>query len=157
MADFEDDIFKPISEERLEITSGSPGKDGQTRKQHATLAERMRDFEKTVAVEAAHLEKLWKEWQETQLELVCLAIEVLGKDGVGFLFDKDDRALAARVHAAVQSSREHDASHADIKEKAAHLDRSIRKAADETINDLNEQEKVRSFHKGTVAYISNMI
>ena len=71
VADYEDDIFRSISEERLEITCDSPARDGETRKQQASLADCMRDFEKIVEAEAAHLDDLWKEWQKTQLELVC--------------------------------------------------------------------------------------
>lgn len=151
VADFEDDIFTSISEERLEITSNSPAKDGQTQKQQASLADRMRRFEKIVAAEAAHLEDLWKEWQQTQLELVCLTVEVLGEDGVEILFDQDDKDLRAGIQAALHSSRGHTATAADVKVKTGHIAKSIQTIADETTNHLNEQEKVRVFQESLAA------
>lgn len=147
VADYEDDIFKSISEERLEITSDASTKDGQTCKQQASLADRMRDFEKIVAVEADHLDQLWREWQKTQLELVCLAIAVLGLEGVELSFDQDDECLRASVQVAVDSCREHEAACADVKKRVGHVEKSIRTIADNAISHLNEQEKVRLYRR----------
>jgi hypothetical protein len=157
VAEYEDNIFKPISEERLEITSSLPGKNGLTRKEHGSLADRMRDFETIVSIEAAHLGELWKEWQETQLELVCLAIEVLGPEGVELLFNQDDNRLAAKVRMAFESSKEHESTWADVKDKASHIERSVRTIADETTNNLNEQEKVRRFRERSMNHAANTL
>jgi hypothetical protein len=143
VAEHEDNIFKPISEERLEITKSSPEKNGQALKQHVTLAGRMREFETLVATEATHLEALWKEWHATNLELVCLAIEVLGPDGVELAFNQDDKRTAAQINAAVDASRGDEARHNAFKEQAADMEHLVSMNAQETVNSLIEQEKVR--------------
>jgi hypothetical protein len=142
VADFESKIFSPISEERLEIVVGSVEKGGQTLVQYATLADRMRDLEKVVSAEAAQLESLWKEWHATNLELVRLAVEVLGPAGVKASRSQDDKSLAAQVKAAIDENRRHEARHTEHEKQAAEMERSIRATAREAINNLTEQEKV---------------
>ena len=143
VADFESKIFSPISEERLEIVVGSVEKGGQTSVQYATLADRMRDLEKVVSAEAAQLETLWKEWYATNLELVRLAVEVLGPAGVEVSRNQDDKSLAAQVNAAINENRGHEARHTEHTTQATEMERSIRATAREAINNLAEQEKVR--------------
>jgi hypothetical protein len=142
VAEYEGIIFKPISEERLEIIAGWPEKNGQSCKQLSTLAHRMKDFETIVATEAAHLENLWKDWHATNLELVKLAIEVLGRDAAELALSREDNDLAAQMNAAAVASRRHEARRTALKEQAADLERTIRTTAGETINNLDEQEKV---------------
>lgn len=143
VAEYENHIFKSISEDRLEIIGGSPEKNGRAQKQHVTLADRMRDFEQVVSEEAARIETLWKEWHVTNLQLACLAVEVLGPDGVELAFNQENKSLAAQMTAAVDANRRHEARRADYKEQAAELESSIRLTARETISNLHEQEKVR--------------
>lgn len=143
VAKFENDIFNPISEEELAVTIRSPEKGGQDQIEDLTLAERMRDFEILVAEKAAHLESLWKAWHATHLELVCLAIEVLGLDGVELAFDHDNKTIAAKINAVVDANKEHEARRTLFKEEATKLERSIRTVAQETVNNLSDQEKVR--------------
>jgi hypothetical protein len=142
VAEYEGNIFKPISEERLEIIAGWSEKNGQPRKQLSTLAHRMKDFGTIVATEAAHLKNLWKDWHTTNLELVKLAIEVLGRDAAELALCREDNDLAAQMNAAVDASRRHDARRTALKEQVADLERTIRMTAGETINNLDEQEKV---------------
>ncbi|KAF7513349.1 hypothetical protein GJ744_009770 [Endocarpon pusillum] len=141
VADFESKVFSPISEERLEIVVGSAGKDGQTSVQYATLADRMRDLEKVVSAEAAQLESLWKEWYATNLELVRLAVEVLGPARVKASRNQDDKNFAAQVNAAVDENRGHEARHTEYQKQSAEMESSIRATAREAINHLTEQEK----------------
>lgn len=142
VAEYEDGIFKPISEERLEITTGAAENNGQTRKQEATLADRMRDFESILATEAAHLEGLWKEWHATNRELVCLAIEVLGPNGVKLALDQRDGETAALMDAAVDANKGNEARRRALHEQAMELERSIRGTTQEAIRNFKEQEKV---------------
>ncbi|ERF70595.1 hypothetical protein EPUS_02461 [Endocarpon pusillum Z07020] len=141
VADFESKIFSPISEERLEIVVGSAEEGGQTSVQYATLADRMRDLERVLSAEAAQLESLWKEWYATNLELVRLAVEVLGPVGVKASRNQDDKSLTAQVTAAIDENRGHEARHTEYQKKAAEMERSIRATAREAINHLTEQEK----------------
>lgn len=142
VANFEESIFKPISEERLEISSGSPEENAEPQKKYATLAERMRAFEKMFAEKAAHLETLWKEWHATNLELVCLAVEVLGPNGVQLNLSQEEDSDAAKILAALEASSEHECRRANMNEKGADLENSVSALARETVNNLNEQEKV---------------
>lgn len=103
----------------------------------------MRDFEKVAAAEISHLERLWEEWQATNLELVCLAIEVLGKDGVELTLNDNDKTTAAQKDAAAEKNSGHEARRTDIKGEAAEMVRSVQMTAEETIKTLIEQEKVR--------------
>jgi hypothetical protein len=102
----------------------------------------MRDFEQVVSTEAAHLETLWKEWHATSLELACLAVEVLGPDGVKLAFNTDDQNTAALVTVAIDAHRARMATRAAVDERAAELEISIRRTAEKTISNLNQQEKV---------------
>ncbi len=142
VADYESKIFSPICEERLEIVVGSVEKGGQTSVQHATLAERMREFEQVVSAEAAQLETLWKEWYATNLELVRLAVEVLGPDGVEVSRNQDDMSLAAQANGAIDANRRHEARRTEYTDQAAEVERSIGATAKEAIQHLAEQEKV---------------
>lgn len=103
----------------------------------------MRDFEKVVAAETSHLERLWEEWHATNLELVCLAIEVLGKDGVELALNENDKITAAQMDAAAEKNKEHEARRADVEREAAGMKSFIHATAEETIKALVEQEKVR--------------
>ncbi len=103
----------------------------------------MRDFEKTVAAEAARIDMLWKEWHAANLELVCLAIEVFGPDGVSLAYEQSDGTTAAQVNAAIDANRGYEARRTDFNDRAAGLETSLRTTAEEAINNLNEQEKVR--------------
>lgn len=152
VAEYEDNIFKSISGERLEITNVPAEKDGQPQKRQASLADRMQEFESVVAAESAHLEKLWKEWHDTNLELVCLAIQFLGPKGVNFAPKQDDTTIAPQMTAAGDANREHEARRIELKEQAAELEKSVRATAEETINHLNEQEKVRRIHDPNMKY-----
>jgi hypothetical protein len=144
VAEYEENVFQPISEQRLEITTGASEKNGKARKQHATLADRMQDFENIVTVKAARLETLWKEWHATNMELVCLAIEVLGQDGVELALGQDkSSSIMAQVDAATSVNRSQEDRRGDYKEQADELGRRIHTTAKETIDNLNEQEKVR--------------
>ena len=142
VAEYENNIFQPISEDRLEITSSSPDKNDAPQKQQVTLADRMRDFEQVVSTEAAHLETLWKEWHAASLDLACLAVEVLGPDGVKLAFNTDNQNTATHVTAAIDAHRARLATRAAVNERAAELESSIRRTAEETISNLNQQEKV---------------
>ncbi len=143
VADYESKIFSPLGEERLEIVIGSVEKAGQISVQHATLADRMRDFGKVVSAEAAQLETLWKEWYATNLELVRLAVEVLGPDGVEVSRNQDDMSLAAQANGAIDAYRRHEARRVDHTQQAVEMERSIAATAREAIHHLGEQEKVR--------------
>jgi hypothetical protein len=101
----------------------------------------MREFEQVVSTEAAHLETLWKGWHATSLELACLAVEVLGPDGVALASNPDNQSTAAHVTAANANSARM-ATRAAFNERAAELESSVRRTAEETISNLNEQEKV---------------
>ncbi len=143
VADYESKISSPVSEERLEIVSSSVGKNGQTSVQNATLADRMLDFEKVVSAKAAQLETLWKEWFSANLELVHLAVEVLGPDGVEVSHHQDGKSLAAQAYAAVDANRRHEARRTESTQQAAEMEKSIRATAREAIDNLTGQEKVR--------------
>lgn len=143
VADYESKIFSPMCKERLEIVIGSVEKGGKPSVQHATLADRMRDFGKVVSAEAAQLETLWREWYATNLELVRLAVEVLGPDGVEVARNQDDKSLAAQWNASIDANTRHEARRTEHTQQAAEMERSIRATAREAINHLAEQEKVR--------------
>ena len=143
VAKYEDEIFKPISEERLEITMGASEANGQTLRQEATLTDRMLDFERILAAEAAHLEALWKEWHATNRELVCLAIEFLGSDGVHIIPEQKDADTATSFNAAVDASEGRGNRRRDLQRQAVDLERSICTTIQETIDTFKEQEKVR--------------
>jgi hypothetical protein len=143
VAEYEDNIFKPISEERLEITTNSLERNGHAQKQHASLADRMNEFGKVVAAEEAHLQRLWKEWQETQTNFVCLAAEVLGPEDINVTFEKTDTLVATAMNAAFAAYKEAEARRSELKDDADGLEESVGMIAEDTLNMLNEQEKVR--------------
>jgi hypothetical protein len=120
------------------------------------LADRMHSFEEVVARETVHLESLWKEWHETHLELVFLAVEVLGPDGADLALKEGDNNVAAKKQTAIDGSRELEANRAEVNERVAELEASIRTTAEETINDLTEQEKVRWSSKYTFLQRTNV-
>jgi hypothetical protein len=152
VADYENKIFQPISEDRLEITSRSPDKNDPPQKQQVTLADRMRDFQQVFSTEAAHLETLWKKWHATSLELACLAVEVLGPDGVKLAFNTENQDTAAHVSAAINAHRAGMATCATVNERAAELESLIRRTAEEAISNLDQQEKV-----GHISYLDSAV
>lgn len=143
VAAYEDDIFKPISEERLEITTEPAERSDRSGKKYTTLADQMSGFRQLVETETVNLQRLWKEWHRINLDLVWLAIEVLGPDSVELALDQHDQSISSRKNTAAAENQRHRARQTGFENKSAELIEAIRTAAKETIDVLNEQEKVR--------------
>jgi hypothetical protein len=110
----------------------------------------MNEFQQVVETESSHLQTLWKEWHNVKMGLVCVAIEVLGPEGVGFSLGQDDQGIPSRTDTAVDAHQRDQANRAAVREKAGRLKQAIYMTAGKSMDDLYEQEKVRQRHESSI-------
>jgi hypothetical protein len=79
----EEPLQKSFADEIL-IVQNADGDDEQV-----LLKDNMARFQKLVAEKQAILQSLWEDWEETQLELVKLSVELLGVETIRIEHDKD--------------------------------------------------------------------
>ena len=140
--DYETRAFQSIADERLLITTLSPGKK-PLKKEEVVFGERMKEFEHTVRDEEIAIEALWREWKKVQIETICLALEVLGPSEVVV---EEGAAVVApqRVAAAVQCySQRGDALKVAL-EKLTAVQSSAKKVVSRTLKTLKDQQEVSS-------------
>ena len=138
--DYETRAFQSIGDERLLITTLSPGKK-PLKKEEVVFGERMKEFEHIVRDEKIAIKALWREWEEVQIETVCLALEVLGPSGVAL---EGQAAVIApqRVAAAVQCYSQHGDALKAALEKITAVQGSAKKVMSRTLKTLKAQQEV---------------
>lgn len=160
---YEKNIYRPISGESFEVMPGNAGKkEGKTR-QETTLEERMRHFEEVLTTEAARLEQLHRQWFETQLDLISLALEILGSEGLQQEQEGEsiEAKTTAKFHAAIKTGTDRAAEQARIEERAKDVENSVKSMGAKAGKELNDNEKVRlrnkpltSFSRANMYYFS---
>ena len=140
--EYEARAFQPIGDERLLITTLSP-KTKAVKKREVVLGERMQDFRQIVEEEGAVIESLWRQWEEIQIETVCLAIEVLGSNDV-ILKEEDRSAIAPeKIDGAIQCYTQHQNVLRNTLDKITAMEGSAKNVASRTIKTLRAQQKVK--------------
>ena len=141
--EYEARAFQPIGNERLLITTLSP-KTKAVKKREVVLGERMQDFRQIVEEEGAIIESLWRQWEDIQIETVCLAIEVLGSNDV-ILKEEDRSAIAPeKIDGAIQCYTQHQDALRNALDKITAMEGSVKNVASQTIKTLRAQQKVKS-------------
>ena len=135
--------FQPIGDERLLITTLSPNTKA-VKKREVVLGERIQDFRQIVEEEGAVIESLWRQWEEIQIETVCLAIEVLGSNEV-ILKEEDRSAIAPeKIDGAIQCHTQHQNALRNTLDKITAMEGSAKNVASRTMKTLRAQQKVKS-------------
>lgn len=141
--DYETRAFQSIADERLLITRLSREKQ-PVEKEEVIFGDRMHTFQQIVEEEEKALETLWREWKEIQIELVCLAFEVLGPDEVVIEEEQPSVIMPEKVNAAIHCY----AQHQDILEgrlnKLVAIQTAVKKVTSRTLRTLKDQQEVRS-------------
>jgi hypothetical protein len=141
--EYEARAFQPIGNERLLITTLS-SKTKAVKKREVVLGERMQDFRQIVEEEGAIIESLWRQWEEIQIETVCLAIEVLGSNEV-ILKEEDRSAIAPeKIDGAILCYTQHQDALRNTLDKITAMEGSAKNVASRTIKTLRAQQKVKS-------------
>lgn len=142
MADWEDAIFDPIAEERLENAASCSAKHGIPFESQASLRDRVGGFEKTLVGQMTHLKTLWSTWQQTQLEITCLAVEFLGPISVDLAQEGLAMEDFTRIKSAIEIYHTRNAKRKEMQDQTAKLEQFIHAGAEEAITTLDKQEKV---------------
>ena len=140
--EYETRAFQSIADERLLITTLSP-KTKAVKKREVVFGERMQDFRQIVEEEEAVIESLWRQWEEIQIETVCLAFEVLGSNGV--ILNEEDRSVIApeKIDGAIQCYTQHQDTLRNALDKMTAMEGSAKNVTSQTIKTLRAQQKVK--------------
>jgi hypothetical protein len=141
--EYETRAFQSIADERLLITTLSP-KTKAVKKREVVFGERMQEFRQIVEEEEAVIESLWRQWEEIQIETVCLAFEVLGSNGVAL--KEEDRSVIApeKIDGAIQCYTQHQDALRNTLDKMTAMGGSAKNVTSQTIKTLRAQQKVKS-------------
>ena len=141
--DYETRAFQSIADERLLITTLSPEKKAM-REEEVVFGERMKEFQHVMEKEEAIIEALWREWEEIQIEMVCLALEVLGPEDVTLEEEKASAITPQKVAGAVHCYLQHQDAFNETLDKTAAIQNSVKKVTSRTLKTLRDQQEVRS-------------
>ena len=130
-----------MADERLLITIQSQ-EDGVTEKREVIFGERMLEFMETVELEERTLDDLWRQWTETQLEMINLAMEVLGPDEIVIDDEKMSASLQETIERASQVHSQHRSAYNESLESLANIKESAKKISARTLKTLKEQQQV---------------
>ena len=141
--DYETRAFQSIADERLLLTTTTPGKKTMT-KQEVVFGARMTEFEQLVEREEAEIEALWREWEKVQVETVCLALEVLGPKEVAVADEEKSVIAPEKVKGANQRYSEQEETLKNATEELAAIEISANEVTSRTLKTLKEQQEVSS-------------
>jgi hypothetical protein len=139
--EYEARAFQSIGDERLLITTLLP-KTKSVTKREVVFGERMQDFRQIVEEEEAAIESLWRQWEEIQIETVCLAIEVLGSNEVSLKAEDRSAIAPEKIDGAVQCYTQHQAALQNTLDKMAVMEGEVKNVTSQTIKTLRAQQKV---------------
>lgn len=137
----EQNLFKPVAEEQLQITSTSAS--GEKTDILESLGDRMTEFEEIVNRHAKALDKLWAEWQVIQDEIITLWVKELGPDAIPVNNNSIPNALKDVVEAGTISWRQAEVVNQDMKKEVQSLQKNIEECTSGAMKTAKEQEKVR--------------
>lgn len=140
-ADFETRAYLPIADETLLITRKSP-RNGVPQEETVLLGERMQDFVRTVREEEEILKGLWEEWEQIQLDTVCLAVEVLVLNAIAEEENNMDADVDERLKAAVKAHQEFDLAYKTIVDNSKSLEEAVKNVTNSALGKLRAQQKV---------------
>jgi hypothetical protein len=147
LREIEEPLQRPFVDEAL--TKVLPTKDACTAQTHdVLLQDSISDFRKINEEKGAILRKLWEEWEETQFDIMSLAIEAFGKDSLCFIQPQTgnvEHGQEERLEDVVKAGQiAYDASrqdHADFRQDLKSFGESmgqISNKAKKTANDMHE-------------------
>ena len=141
--EYEARAFQSIADERLLITTLSP-KTKAVKRREVVFGERMQDFRQIVEEEEAVIESLWRQWEEIQIETVCLAFEVLGSNEI--TLKEEDRSVIApeKIDVAIECYTQHQDALRNTLDKMTAIEGSVKNVTSQTIRTLRAQQKVKS-------------
>ena len=129
---------------RVAIVQQSPRKAEDQQYEIVSLHDRILDFENYVTEKQQLIGKLTNEWNETQMSIICLAIEILGVDalevgeeGVPVSMEMAIMKAAAKSNNSIQ---QHEAVLAKIKD----IEGRIKELTQQTKQTIAEQQEVRT-------------
>ncbi len=155
--DYEARAFQSVAEERLLITLESQ-KDGVVEKREVIFGDRILEFMETAEEEERILDGLWRQWVETQLEMICLAMEVLGPDEIAIDDGKMAANLQEKLESAFQIHTQHKNAYSESLERLAAIKESAKKTSARTLKTLKEQQKVWvAATKSTIEQVTNAL
>lgn len=135
-------LFKLLAEEQLQITSTSAS--GEKKEVFLSLGDRMIEFQEIIDRHAKALDRLWREWQAIQVEIVGLYAGEFGPDAVLAVEADLSPALKGAIEAGIDSWKQTSAERQAMKDEVLALQKLIQDNASSTIKTAKEQEKVRT-------------
>ena len=132
-------LYTAISQETLNIEL-SPSDPAAERPVHSvTLADRMDQARNLIEAEQKELDVLWNSWTQTQWELACLSIEVLGAKSIALpAMPQPAPQFTAAIKAHDQNQHQLDQS----MQRKRELQTQIKSLRTKTQANLNAQQKV---------------
>jgi hypothetical protein len=143
LTSIEEPLQTPFSDEIL-ILQNVDGDDEQV-----LLKDNMALFQVLLVDKQATLQRLWEEWEETQLELVKLSIELLGADAVCIEHEKDTISadhqdkLDSVVQTARTTHKENSQAADTLQSDLEGFDRSLSQLTKSKKDLVDRMEKVR--------------
>jgi hypothetical protein len=137
-------VLLPINEEQLRVVieEQSPTKHSSPQYQVVNLDDRVREFEAFVADKQKIISSLIKEWDNIQLRLISLAVEILGLDVVR-LGARTPDAIEDALEKASEKRFNNQQQHSKEIDKLLGLEDKIRNITADTKRTAAQQQKVR--------------
>ena len=155
--DYEARAFHSVADERLLIMFEPPN-NKVLEKREVIFGDRMLEFMHVVEEEEKMLDKLWRQWTGIQLEMICLAMEVLGPDQIVLEEKHMSANVQEKVNAASQIHGQHKQALEETLDKTAAIEESSKKTTARTLKTLKDQQKAWvAASKNTIQQVANTL
>lgn len=138
----ETQLSASIAAQKLAITQERSAKGNE--RQVVVFGDRMREFQHILDESEASLQQMWKEWSAVQIEIMGIAVEVLGP--AALMVDQGNLAtgLEEQLQSAVQVNAEDARARNTNQARLQDIERSCQQLCSTTLVETQELQKVRN-------------
>lgn len=141
MSGLEDVVDESLGDQRV-VTLRDQDEKNARQGGESVLTDCIQDFRNTVIQREDTLNVLWQQWSQVHAEMICLAVEILGKHNIHLEQNSLSDAIVEGISNAEIKNKEVESRCAQAEQSVAGLEKELNTLYEETSKTVKAQQKV---------------